>query len=469
MRRIVGGAILALAMLAEAGAADLSQTGPLASSEAIMGARATRQDGFEFTVTPKGGAALTVDSSPDVQVVFQDPVSTITDYALKRVILLRDQDKVHATVNTSLYAPVALRAASARSWPGERAALIKSGTKDKSLLDPFWRECATQIPLGPSSLVRRAAKDGSVHFLHGGKDVASYALSRQTLTKDESLGLARFLRGNTALHPAIIADIQKSGRMPARIMYALAPSAKKPPVMLTFSAAQPVKAVYPLRKGETVVPLRPGASVYDTTMAALLPVMQAAQAGSAPGKKSLADYRTTIDAAVKAKQPFQAVIDTLEMSFQFGNAAIACADPAPADCHALKDLLADAADDPRVAALKAALAPTPQTMNQAIASLTAMKRDDLANAYVLDEFLANDLVAAGRPDDALPLFAAVLKDNPYAPVFYKNLGDLLRGRGRADLAWFCYDLGRQLPGGAAALSSVTDSEVKLEKDYPQFF
>ena len=97
--------------------------------------------------------------------------------------------------------------------------------------------------------------------------------------------------------------------------------------------------------------------------------------------------------------------------------------------------------------------------------MRALKRDDVDNPYVVDEFLANSLIAARHPADAAPLFVAAIRGNPYMPAYYKDLGDLYLISFRPALAWLCYDLGRALPGSAQApvISKMNDYEAQLAK------
>ncbi len=90
---------------------------------------------------------------------------------------------------------------------------------------------------------------------------------------------------------------------------------------------------------------------------------------------------------------------------------------------------------------------------------------------MVDDFLANDLIQAGRPGNALPLFAAAIKANPYMPGYYKGMGDAYRHGFEPVLAWLCYDMGRSLPGSdkTSVMSAMNDYEAELAKKYPQFF
>ncbi|HTQ12245.1 MAG TPA: hypothetical protein VMH86_00110 [Rhizomicrobium sp.] len=448
--------------------ADFTLIGPLADAKAIRAARpALTEPALEFTVKQTGGdgsETRTVDLAGDFTVDYGDTSGTLTDYALRRVVALDDKAKTFR--NYSLYATVdfdMLETANRRYQRGALGALNLAGKTHA--LDAYWVQAELKIvdpQDGAPALVRRRAKDGSVHFLLAGQDVASYALSKAALTGAQSASLAHYLRMASGLHPAIIAEIQASGRLPARVAFAMPPMRKAPAAQWIFGAGRAVKAVYPLREG---TPL--DAAGEAGTLAPLVPLMQAALAGAAPGKRSAADYDAAIAGAMTKRSYFPAFILAMEKRLQYG-AAAACAG---SDCPTLADVVKAAGADPRTDALKTALAARGEALAGAIATLAAMKRDDLSDPWMLDDFLANTYVEAGEPVRALPLFESALRANPYIPGFYKDLGDAYRQAWQPNLAWFCYDTGRALPGGAESevLSHITALEADIARKHPEFF
>jgi hypothetical protein len=100
-----------------------------------------------------------------------------------------------------------------------------------------------------------------------------------------------------------------------------------------------------------------------------------------------------------------------------------------------------------------------------------MRRDDLLNAYVVDEFLANCLVEANQAEQALPLFATAIKGNPYLAGYYKDMGDAFRFSFQPEQAWLLYDIGRELPGSETApvIAQMNAYEAHLAQAHPEFF
>ena len=455
--------------LSAASAADLSQTGPNASAASLIAARGHVQEpALEFVYKVEGGKpdTITVDLAEDFSVLQQGNELYIYDFALHRLITL--DDSTHSFENTSLYSMVEYFYAETYNRHVQYGALSAAKlAQHVDMLDPFWVQSNLHIvspEFGTPKIDRRSAADGSVHFSYGGAEVASYKSSEHAMTKDEGARLARFLRFYSSIHPVIIDDIVASGHLPQHLSFEGVSTTKLPTTIWTLQSATPVKAAYPLRAGYKVMPPK-----LEGAVGTLVPVVQSAVAGQAPGRRGVSDYRSAIEAAMAAEKPFQAMVLALELSEQFGKPATDCADAK--GCHSLKDIVAAAGADTRTPALLKALGdPTPQK-DDAIKVLQAMKRGDLSNAYVLDEFLADDLVAADRSSEALPLFVGAIKGNPYLAGYYKDIGDLFRVGFQAQTAWYFYDMGRMLPRGpdAPVISEMNRYEADLAKRFPEFF
>lgn len=466
---------VAPAAAAELSQASLSQIGPLASGKSLLAARAQiKEDGIETTVKMTGGEkpdTVTLDIAEDFAVAYHVTDGRIYDFALRRLLVL--DDKARTVRNTSLYAYVDFAASETANRRMQRGALkaVKM-TGDTTMLDPFWVQSELHVMApqdGSPIIVRRADKDGSVHFSYDKKDVASYSLSKQVLTKAESATLARYLRYTSALHPTIIDEIAASGRMPSRIAFEQPPMRKLPQAVWVFEKPIAVKSVYPVRDGIKPDAAPSGSDVGSTTVRDLMPVMQAAITGSASGKRTVDDYRKAIDAALHDDKLLQAVLLAFELHEQY--AQDTCEDGAPRYCRSLADVVKTAMNDTRVQVLVKALQNKDSSADDTIAALKGLKRDDVSNPYVVDDFLANDLSETGHDTEALPLFANAIKGNPYLAGYYKDLGDLFRRAYSPDLTWLCYDLGRMLPGGtdAPVIGNVTQQEAELAKTYPEFF
>jgi hypothetical protein len=462
--------VFAASLATAAQAADMTQVGPLASADSLLAAGPRAEPGLELTYAVKGGerpGTLILDLAPDFAIVTQDSERTIYDYPLRRIVKL--DDKTHSFVNISLYAMVDFFVMETFNRRMQRKLLADVKANGLAAdMDAFWVQSELHVMDagdGTPKIDRTVDPGGSVHFRYNGAEVASYSPSSHALTADEGARLKKLLRFTTTLHPSIIDDIAASGYVPQHLSFATPPMRKKPSADWTLQSAAAVKAVIPLRSGDRPVP-----PALPEPAASLAPVMSAALAGQAPGKRSVEDYRRAIEKVV-AQNPFQAAVLSFEATLQYGEHAADCADEGR--CHPLKQVFEMAQRDPRTAMLLQALQP-PKNEAEAMTAakaLEAVRRDDLTDVFVIDEFRANLLGEAGHADEALPLLAVAIKGNPYLAGYYKDMGDVFRRTFQPDAAWFFYDLGRELPDGedAPVISRFNDYEARLAQMHPEFF
>lgn len=442
------GAILAVAFVCGARAADWKQTGPLGSSASLVAARDAAQSAFEAEYRIEGdrdAETVTIDIADGVAMLTRDRHISIFDYGQKRFIDL--DDAAHKFRNDSWYAVV-------DSWIRSTAQARARRLAKEPGFDPFWVQSELHVMDardGVPEIVRNAAADGTVHDFYAGPEVATFKPSEHRLSAEEARRFGRFLASYSALHPKIVADIVASGAVPVRLSYLVQAGDKTVNSVWTLQSFAEVKAVSPLQRPATLdLTGRPELA------SGLLGIVGAAIGGAAPGKRNAAAFETLIAKALAKRRPFQALLLALERDAQYG----ACQKP----CRATKRIEAAAKRDRRTAALDEKL-----PLDQAIASLKTMKRGDLTDAVLLDARLGHVLLQAGHVDEALPVLAGALRADPYLPGPYLDLGNAYRAQGDSLTAWLFYDLGRALPGGADALKGVTAFEDRMAKTHPELF
>jgi tetratricopeptide (TPR) repeat protein len=398
-------------------AADLKKTGPLAPSESLIAARvAVDEPALEFSYAIGTGAP-----QPTPQPAPQPtPQPTMVTFDLAKDYSVADNDRMLTIYDYAL--------------------------KRVLLLDDKGHS------------FRNLSLYAVVASSPGGAD-ATFEPSKQALDKDQAQGLAKLLRTFTPLSPAAIARIQASGYLPQTLSIGTGTAAQS----WTLQSSVKVTAAYPLMASAR--PPKPDPSGVQKAFGDAAGAVMAAGAGQ--GAHTQQDLRADIEKALAAKHPFQGLLLSYEMMDRYGSADCAKAKP----CHSLKAVEALAARDPRSAVLRAATNPKKGRLQASIAALKAMKRGDLTAAYMLDDLLARDLVAAGRKADAMPLLISALKAAPTVPVFYKDLGDLWRANGEPALAWDAYDLGRIADGTSVspATLAINGYEAGLEEKYPELF
>lgn len=106
---------------------------------------------------------------------------------------------------------------------------------------------------------------------------------------------------------------------------------------------------------------------------------------------------------------------------------------------------------------------------QAVKMLAGLKQHSRDRKHVIGIFEGNIRGNLGEHDRSQELLMGAIQSNPLIAGAYKDLGDQFYGAYRADLAWLCWDFGRELAPTHRLLSHVTDFEKKLEQNYPAFF
>ncbi len=285
---------------------------------------------------------------------------------------------------------------------------------------------------------------------------------------------ARFLRYRLPLHPDIVTAIAADGRMPQRLVFVTATGDDRHPAALILQHSETVEgADYPLPPSlEPRLPPSDG-SADANMMQAVLPSMRAALAGTqGGGPRSLADYRSAVEKALKQNAKLSAALLLAEMTMQYGRSALDCRiGPPDVPCRSGQELNKILAADPRAVALVEAQTIEAKDPARAVAAWQSLKREKVPQGYVLDAFLASRLSLAGKRAEAAAAFESAFRGNPYLPGLYRDLGDhFLRGL-RADLAWLCYDLGRLLPSptNADVLADIDRLEQQVVAQYPDFF
>lgn len=402
---------------------------------------------------------------------------TLYDFKLRRRLLLNRTAGTFA--NASLYSDIAFRRVDMENRLSLLRALGDSGhAKEIPVsLKPFWIESDLGVPTlaGPPPTIKtETLADGAVRFRADDQEVALFAPEGAAQSPEIRRLFARFLRYRLPLHPDVIAAIARDGRLPQRIVFVTAAGDERRPAALILRRRDLVRSDYPLPLGLQPRPVPASAEDADaSTMRTLLPIMLDAVAGKGgEGVRSLGDYRRAVDAAFQRKAGFDVALRLAAMTLEYGRAASDCASgPRDVPCHTTPEINQLLAGDKRATALYHAQAIETKDPAEAIAQWKKLKRDDAADGYVVDIFMADRLSLSGQRADAASAFVTAFRANPSLAGLYKDLGDhFLRGL-RADLAWYCYDLGRALPGRSPAdtLALIDTVEQEFAAQYPDFF
>ncbi|HXZ02200.1 MAG TPA: hypothetical protein VEI03_19560 [Stellaceae bacterium] len=483
-QRQLGAFLLALALSlppAAAMAADIA--GPQLDAAGLRAARrAAPESQLRLVFDLRRGDAAPVPVVVLLGVDYVDVVErgreTLYDFRLRRRLNLDRDAQLFA--NFSLYGDVAFR----RFELGKRTVLAgmfgeaSHGEPPPLALRPFWLESDVGLKSGadpPPAVGEEKTAEGGWRFRVGGETVALFSPASQAVPAELRRSFARFLRLRLPLHPDILAALALDGRLPRRLVLVSVEDGERRPMGLVLKTAGRLQGDYPLPAAFAPRPLAGQSSDAEAlSLSGLLPVMLQAVAGrSGDGPRPLEDYRSAAEEALERKEGFAAMLLLAEAALQYGVAAGDCLTGLGwgAACHDAEELGHRFAEDPRAALFYKAQTAEPKDPAAAAAMWESLKRNDVANGYVVDAFLADRLSASGHREDAMGAFSRALAGDPYLAGVYKELGDHFLRASRTDLAWTCYDLGRALPGRNAddSLAGVDALEEELASAFPEFF
>jgi hypothetical protein len=450
-----------------------------AALRAARGAAPQMQLRLDFDLH-RGDAAptpLTALIAADYVDIVEPGRETLYDFRLRRRLNIDRANRAFA--NFSLYGDVAFRRfeLSKRMELGELFVETSHEEEPPLPLQRFWLESDVGLASSAKPLViaHETIPDGAVRFRLDGEEVALFAPAPQPVPAELQQSFARFLRLRLPIHPDILAAIALDGRLPQRLVLVGIADGERRPTGLVLRSVELSHEDYPLPARFEPLPLGGETADAETSsLRGLLPAMLDAVSGrSRIAPRPLADYKRAADQALAQKRGFAAMLLMSEAALQYGAAAGDCAAGLgwAARCRRTDEINRALADDPRATLFYKAQTAEPGDPAAAVAAWQGLKRDDVANGYVVDAFLADRLSAARRRQEAMGAFALALAGNPYLVGVYKELGDHFLRASRTDLAWICYDLGRALPGRAAedALTLIDALEAKLASTYPAFF
>jgi tetratricopeptide (TPR) repeat protein len=126
--------------------------------------------------------------------------------------------------------------------------------------------------------------------------------------------------------------------------------------------------------------------------------------------------------------------------------------------------------DLNVKAFLASIRPkSKEEAQKAVKTLVALRSKSKDRIHILKIFEANIRSSLGMQKKSIQLFHETLKKNPYITGAWKDLGELYFRSYNSRDAWRCWDAARKLNPRHKLLAKVTQFEVRLKKDNPDFF
>jgi hypothetical protein len=438
---------------------------PAAGSDAVLAMRSDPQPELrlEYRVERETVAPETVIIGLAKDYHYKNSAAgfSINDYRLHRILHLESDGRF---INDSLYAEVWFRAAELENRAIIMSALDKAGidgAKGFAAQNPFWAETELGLinPKFPRPDLHRTESKDRTSWSLGKDEVAAVRYRQEAVPDSIRAGLRRWWPSIFSIHPQIIEELARNGRVPEELWVRQMVHAGK-----TFETAHwsLIKAEwiegakYPLSPGLAAVPTEPRGAfpqVFSTLSAAVAERRQ-------PPPESV--YRARTESAIAHTAGLEAFLWVLEMQLAAG-VNTSCAAPSTTDFCALAarvGLLAKM--DSRMAIAFAARAPDEADRSQF---------DSLPNAYLLRLLWATRPPGKGvKYEDSEHDLLVALQTSPIAN-FCKDAGDFYAGSWRPFAAWQVWDLGRLMAGhrNGDLLSQVDAIEAEVTRREPALF
>lgn len=479
--------LLIVAWIAAASANEPAARNPLATAQDIRTARtAGTSTVYRFTFRNEAGADITLLVASDYAITGEGQAISIHDFHLRRLLAL--DVGARQFINRSAYSTAGFADYELHNRQLVKGILAAGGADvlkaaPPSVVDDFWIETDLSHSKRPEDMAGASVKwsGNEMAVEYSGQTVAVFKPAEQQLPADVVSRFYRALRHVVALHPGIMAEMRKTGRLPKQLDYtSWRPMQDKKQHQLSLIAVAETVMDYPLTVDYVA---KADDRLHPSFRTHHLPLVTQALIGDAVDPRPTADaYRQAIAASLAAGQSLDAALLALEMSLALTTDCSVNSDI----CSLIQDTFSLAQHDDGVKMLLAAKNQEQNNQKQAaIDTLRKIPRAGLRYGHILDLFIANNIVdvyqsrmtTAREADrarfiaDAVGYFAAALEGNSFLAGTYKDLGQFYFHQFYAQEAWFLWDAGRSLPGRTAPnlLDAVGVFEQSLEQNYPWLF
>ena len=410
---------------------------------------------------------LTVSTGSDALLVKSSEYTRLYDFKNKKVF---DLDSANKTFSShSLFGELAFRNAELRNriFLSEMMGNVFKGKKPGTYFDKFYSEemFSLCIPEKNSGYKVNKTKQGSEDvYSYNGTIVSSFLPAAALLPADKRRQFSRYLIYATHLHPNIRMDIEKSGKIPQKLMVYLdnrPVSKERKTLVLKNLSAGNFSASVPDGYKAKLENDNPLSKVYA----------RIEELGGKPAadleERTLEYFQNAVD----KKNYFDALLAITEYGLQTGENLSA---------KTTMQIKAELKNDPDCQKFFGGLN-TPENEEQAklcLGSLDMIDRSKSPKSYLVDIFRANLLIKmnemgihdpqTSQEKDPTKAFLSVLQNNPFIAGVYHDLGNWLERSYQHVFAWDCYDLARKFYPDHPFMQEIKEKEEALSSQFPQF-
>lgn len=475
------------AWISAASANEPAARNPLATAQDIRTARSAGQStAYRFTFRNEAGADVTISVAPDYAVTGEGVAISVHDFRLRRTLTL--DAAARQFINRSAYSAAGFADYELHNRQMVKGILAAGGpdvlkAASPPVVDDFWIETDLSHSKRPEAMagasVKWSANEMAVEY--SGQTIAAFKPAEQQLPADVVSRFYRALRHVVTLHPGIMAEMHKTGRLPQQLNYtSWRPMQDKKQHQLSLIAVAETAMDYPLTVDYVAKAddrLHPSFRTHHLPL-----VTQALTGGAADPRPTPEAYRQAIAASLAGGQSLDAALLALEMSLALTADCSVNSDI----CSLIQDTFSRVQQDDGVKMLLMAKHQEQNNQKQAaIDTLRKIPRAGLRYGHILDLFIANDIVDAYQARmttaretdrarftaDVVGYFAVALQGNTFLAGTYKDFGQFYFHQFYPQEAWFLWDAGRSLPGRRtpSLLDAIGVFEHSLEQNYPWLF
>jgi hypothetical protein len=407
---------------------------------------------------PNPDAKAPPDVAPHSEAVLADGyiryrtgnTSHVFDFARRRHYVIDETARTYD--ESSLFDVVSFRELELHNREGLRARLAAAKIDQK--LPPQLEDEQELSVQGraPSPVAMRVDGDDEV-FASGDVTLLRCSKEGMPVSAADAARFVQFLRYSFGGQPAVLAALQKEGRIPARVSYTYHPVWGTRTADLTITARQVEAPAAPSLDGYLPRPPVRNPSTLDE----LLDHAWASRSALAAGVKW--PQTEALAAQMRAQRPLDAFLTMTEAQLSIGRI------PEVTD-----EQKAAFQTDPAMQTLaRAVSAKEPNAMRQAVGALAMLRMQAQSRRYLLSLFEANDRAKLGEAAKARSLYADVLQANPALAGAYKDIGDFYFRSFDTPRAWRSWEIAGTLAPLYPTLGAVTQYERSLVTRFPEYF
>ena len=329
-------------------------------------------------------------------------------------------------------------------------ALGAASIKDNPMAIPLSEHIFSFTAKEHQTKIKKERKNDDVTFSWSGKELFKHNKNVVNIKSPYKNGFMRFLRYHLGGHPKILVSLQELSGIPSSL------------TITSYNVQTKITTLH-LKSHKYVADKLPNLSKFkkgkvEGVLASLLSKSTIFSEDAL--NTSVNTLLAKATSAFNDKRYLDAILTYLEYTLATGKKM-------PRQFNPQRELITTDLD---VKTFFGTLSPKSKEEGQkAVKTLVALRSKSKDRKHILKIFEANTRSSLGMQKESIQLFHATLKKNPYITGAWKDLGELYFRSYNSRDAWRCWDTARKLNPQHKLLAKVTQFEVRLKKNNPDFF